>query len=377
MICIKCGKEAPNGPYCALCGWKQSEKVVKRSRRSNGEGRVWKRGKTWYAQIILYTNPQIVNGKKVIHRKTRTKGGFATKREASEYIPVLRGSQGKKTPTMIELYSSWEKTDLPKLSDSKQSAYKKARERLDGIMGRKIDTLTTSELQAIVDREARSYYTARDIKTLLSHLYNKALPDQYVVSNLSEYIVLPELEEKESEPFTAEEVEKMWTAFANGNVFVGYFLLMVYTGMMPGELFACRKDMIDYDRCEIWGCGKKTKTRKDVPIVFPSALIPVLEALCGYSESEKLQPHARDRWYDKYHRTAGQIGIRDLPPYSCRHTTGTEAAKLNLAAPIIQQLMRHSKITTTQKYIHLGTQEAHEAVNQMRNNKNKKSPSAP
>ena len=189
--------------------------------------------------------------------------------------------------------------------------------------------------------------------------------------------MLPELEEKESEPFTAEEVEKMWTAFANGNVFVGYFLLMVYTGMMPGELFACRKDMVDYDCCEIWGCGKKTKTRKDVPIVFPSALIPVLEALCGYSKSEKLQPHARDRWYDKYHRTAVQIGIRDLPPYSCRHTTSTEAAKLNLAAPIIQQLMRHSKITTTQKYIHLGTQEAHKAVNQMRKNKNKKSPSAP
>ena len=198
MICVKCGKEAPDAPYCALCGWKQSSAVKSRTRRGNGEGRVWKRGNSWYAQVTLYTQASIVDGKRVYKQKRRTKGGFATKRDALDYIATLRTAEGRKMPTVLELYSAWETNDMPKLGASKQGAYKIARERIDSIMGRKIDTLAVAELQELVNRESSSYYTARDIKTLLSHIYKKALPDQYVTDNLAQYIVLPELEEKEA-----------------------------------------------------------------------------------------------------------------------------------------------------------------------------------
>lgn len=369
MICVKCGKEAPDAPYCALCGWKQTAAVKQRTRRGNGEGRVWKRGNSWYAQVTLYTQATIVDGKRVYKQKRRTKGGFATKRDALDYISTLRSNEGRKMPTVLELYTAWETNDMPKLGASKQGAYKIARERIDSIMGRKIDTLTVAELQALVNREAPSYYPARDIKTLLSHIYKKALPDQYVMDNLAQYIVLPELNEKESEPFTADEVQKIWSAFSNGDAFSGYFLLMIYTGMMPGELFACTKSMIDYEKREIWGCGKKTeKRKKEVPIVFPDFIAPVLETLCNISDDERLQPQGHNQWYDDYHAAAKRMGIRDLPPYSCRHTTGTEAAKLNLNAAVIQNVMRHAKITTSQKYIHLGPETAHAAVNQMQGN---------
>ena len=366
MICVKCGKEAPDAPFCALCGWKQASPIKAKTRRGNGEGRVWKRGNTWYAQVTLYTQASVINGKKVYKQKRRTKGGFATKRDALDYISTLRSTEGRRMPTVLDLYTLWEKNDLPKLGESKKSAYKKARERIDSIMGRKIDSLTVAELQTIVDSEAFSYYTARDIKTLLSHIYKKALPDQYVTDNLSQYIVLPELDEKEAEPFTAAEVQAFWKAYAAGDTFVGYMLLMIYTGMMPGELFACAKSMIDYEKREIWGCGKKTKKRKkEVPIVFPDFIAPVLEALSALTDSEMLQPMGENQWYEEYHAATKRVGVRDLPPYSCRHTTGTEAAKLNLNAAIIQNVMRHSKITTTQKYIHLGMESTHAAVNQI------------
>lgn len=365
MICVKCGKEAPDAPYCALCGWKQSSAVKARTRRGNGEGRVWKRGSTWYAQVTLYSWADVMDGKKVYRQKKRTKGGFSTKRDALDYLSTLRSSEGRRMPTVLELYSAWEKNDLPKLGKSKKSAYKKARERIDAIMGRKIDTLTVAELQELVDEQASSFYTARDMKTLLSHIYKKALPDGYVTQNLTEFIVLPELDEGDAEPFTADEVQKIWAAYGSADIFAGYLLVMIYTGMMPGELFDCRKDMIDYDKREIYGCGKKTKKRKEVAIVFPDVIEPVLQTLCASSDGNMLQPLRKDEWYDEYHKATQRIGVRDLPPYSCRHTTGTEAAKLNLSAPIIQQVMRHAKITTTQKYIHLGADAAHDAVNQI------------
>ena len=266
---------------------------------------------------------------------------------------------------MIELWNRYEENKLPKLGKSKQTAYKIARTRLDSLMNYLITDLTTADLQKVVNDKSTSHYTARDMKVVLSHLYQIAMADQYVPANLSEHIELPELIEKEPTPFTENEVDTMWSAFADGDLFTGYLLLMIYSGMMPGELFACQKDMIDFDRCEIWGCGKKTaKRKKEVPIVFAECVKPVLEELCESVEGDYIQPYKKkDTWYSYYHKCLTRIGVRDLDPYSCRHTTGTEAAKQNLNAATIQQVMRHSKITTSQRYIHFGSDESHAGMN--------------
>lgn len=363
MICRKCGREVPDGPYCLQCGTKQEAPERSPRRRGNGTGSVFRRNGTWTAQVTAYIVATGEGDHKKLVQKFRTKGGFKTKREALEYIPILQGPQGKEAPSMAELWEVYKKNELPKLSSSKQTAYNKARERLEPLMGRKVDTLTTAQLQGVVNEQSSSYYTARDMKVVLSHLFRRAQADQFVPTNLAQFIVLPDLEEGEAQPFSEAEVQTMWRAFADGEIFVGYLLLMIYSGMMPGELFACRKDMIVWDRCEIYGCGKKTKVRKETPIVFAEAVKPVLVELCELHDGPKLVRMARDRWYDAYHATLQKIGVRDLPPYSCRHTTGTEAARQQLPAATIQKIMRHAKITTSQRYIHLGSAEAHAGVN--------------
>lgn len=370
MICRKCRQEAPEGPYCALCGAKQSvspktEKAVRH--RGNGTGTVFKRGKTWTAQRTLYITVD-ENGKR--HRKYATKGGFATKRDAIIYVESMLNSEQRTIPKLIDLWNIYEQTELPKLSKDKQTAYKKARQRLEPLMGRKIDTLTTADLQTVIDDNCKTYYTARDCKTVLSKLYRSACADQFVTSNLAQYIILPKLKETEAEPFTAEEVERIWNAWTDGETFAGYMLVMIYSGMMPGELLSLKKDMIDFDRCEIYGIGKKTAIRKQSALVFAECVKPVLQELCGNAKTDKLICRQRNAWYVDYHAAAKRIGIRDLPPYSCRHTTGTEAARLNLNAAAIQKIMRHAKITTSQRYIHLGSSEAHDGLNKMKTTDN-------
>ena len=189
------------------------------------------------------------------------------------------------------------------------------------------------------------------------------MADGYVPTNLASFIVVPQNEEKEPEAFTSEEVQKIWKSYGEGNTFLGYVLLMIYSGMMPAELLACKTDMVDLEKCEIFGCGKKTKKRKkESPIVFASAITPVVENLIANAHDGALCCWT-PRWFRiKYYEAISDAGVRPLRPYACRHTTATALAELGVSAPIIQEVMRHMKITTTQKYIHLSSNNAHAGI---------------
>ena len=43
----------------------------------------------------------------------------------------------------------------------------------------------------------------------------------------------------------------------------------------------------------------------------------------------------------------------------------TEAVKKGVELPVVQQIMRHSKLASTQRYIHVSTEAAHRGVNQL------------
>ena len=372
--CIKCGAGLPEEAiFCHICGKKQVEQKRAVRHRGSGMGTAFRRGKTWTGQAAGYSYIlKDKDGETRLVRHRPTKGGFKTKASALEWAAAQDVQQVKKEPpTLLELWQGWSENDLLTRSKDKQIAYRKARERIEPIIARKISDLTIDDLQSTVNAGAKSYYTARDMKSLLSHLYQRAMAsgggNGWVTVNLSRFIVLPELEEKVPEPFTEDEVSAMWKAWDEGNVFVGYMLLMIYTSMMPGELLSCKTDMIDYERHEIYGCGKKTKKRKDTPIVFPEFIEPILKELSKKSTSKTGKIFGGDEgaFYSAYHSVTKSIGVRDLNPYSCRHTTATEAVKKGVELPVVQQIMRHSKIASTQRYIHVSTEAAHKAINQL------------
>ena len=367
MNCIKCKTELPEGAnFCPICGKKQPSSTVKKSRsRGNGTGSVYKRGSSWEAAVVL--GYKLVDGKAVPIRKT--KRGFNTKKEAIEYIPLLKQEKPRTVPTIAALWQQWKAGPYTKLSVSKKCAYEIAFNKMGDIHFAKIDSLTIADLQNVVNTKAPTYYPARDIKSVLSHLYQRAMADQFVNTNLSDFLVLPDLETKEKEAFNIEEISKLWKDYAAGNWFTGYILLMAYTGMMPGELLGARKEQINWHEKKIQGAGRKTKTRKETPIVLADVIIPVLSDLCAHSEGELLVTVGRDKFYETFHETLERTGCRPLKPYACRHTAATALALENIPPSVIQKIMRHAKFTTTQQYIHIDVEPMLEAVNQMAENR--------
>lgn len=362
MTCIKCGREIPDGvPYCCWCGKRQ--KVTNNGKsRGNGQGEAYQRGKTWTAR---WTEAIYLDADNKMHQRRRTKGGFTSKRAALLYAanPPQNNHQA---PTLRAYYNTYVAGDFIKLSANTQGAMRKAFDRLQPIMDIKIDELTIQQIQSVVDSAADTYYTRKDMKTLLSHCYNLAIAEQRTSVNLAKYIVLPELAEEEPVPFSEIEIAKFWNAYPSDH-FVGYILTMIYTGMMPGELFKLEKSMIDFDRNEIVRGGIKTKKRKVTPMVFPDFLAPVLHQLCEESQSkiDRVCCASRDNFYKKYYECLERVGVRRLPPYACRHTTATALAMKNIAPSVIQEIMRHTKFTTTQRYIHPDMENMVSAVNKM------------
>ena len=81
------------------------------------------------------------------------------------------------------------------------------------------------------------------------------MADMAVSVNLARLLTLPELVEEEPIPFSEDELRQFWDAYGKGDYIIGYVLLMIYSGMMPGELLQMKTDMIDWSSREVRGCG--------------------------------------------------------------------------------------------------------------------------
>lgn len=300
----------------------------------------------------------------------RTRGGFRTKRDALEYCPILRNG-GKpiqhSAPKLVDLWNTYEAGRLQKLSDSKQTAYRGAWKKLKALHWRPVDQISIGELQATLDSVAKTYYTARDIKTLLIRLFELAAAEGWCSKDLPTFLVLPELIEHERQPFTDLEQGALWKLYESGDLRAAIPLLMICTGMMPGEMQALRVDHIDLDARKITGVGLKTKVRKQSAIYLPEDVLPIVEDLIAHAQpSGYLWPRNEDKWYATYYAALEAAGCRRLEPYSCRHTTATRLAVTEGVAPqTVRRMMRWSTAKMLDRYAHPDDADVLEAANRI------------
>lgn len=371
MICIKCKASIPDGSlFCNLCGKKQSaEKRRAKKVRGNGMGSAYKRGRTWTAVVTMdwYTPEDPTKPKKPIRK---TKGGFPTKADAIAYCPTLKAGGVEKPTEAPRLSAYWKlysEGDMLKLSKGKQSAYKTAWNKIKPIHDVRVDAITVELLRKVVSDSCKTFDPAKDCKSLLSNLFELASADRFAVRELPSYIILPEHEEKERIPFTKEEQVALWKAYDNGDIRAAVPLLMIATGLMPGEMQLLKVENIDIENRIIVRAGLKTKIRKRTPVVLSDAILPVVKDLIEHAQdSGYIWKRHEKVWYENYYAVLEAAGCRRLSPYSCRHTCASNLSiDKNIPSQTIRRVMRWSTERMLDRYSHPSTEDALNAVNQI------------
>ena len=368
MNCQKCRTPVPESAiYCPQCGKKLFTEQKKRRTKSrgNGTGTAFKRGNTWTAQVV-YDRVYVADDKP-LKKLTRSKGGFKTREAALQYCPILKnGAQkAKVAPTVAEYWETYKNGSYSALSDSQQRIMRWVWKKLSSIKDTRIDQLSVADLQKVVADSCDTFYKAKRCKTLLSHLFKLAAADGYVNKDLPSFIQLPKLEESEQIPFSDTEQAALWKLYESGDMRAAIPLLMIYTGMMPGEAMQLTVKNIDLDNQIITGVGLKTKVRKETPIVIADSIVPVIEKLIENARPDgKLWPDYRKAWCPLYYGALEAAGVRKLSPYSCRHTTATALAVTERIAPqTVKKVMRWSSSRMLDRYAHPNQKDALEAVN--------------
>lgn len=362
MDCRKCARVLPDDAiFCCYCGVKQ-EITRKHRKRANGTGTVFRYRGGW---VVEYTEGwEVVDGD--LRRKTRRKYGFKTSKDAEDALAEIRAriqagteEEPKKkvlVKTVAQLWESYSASELPMRGKSTQGAYNVAwRKRIKGTIGdRPIDEIGLDDLNAIV--AGCTYDPAKDVRDLMSILFQRAIVDRQTTVNPAPMMTLPLQQSEEVVPWNSSEISTLWKAWGNGERVAGYCLLMIYSGMMTGELLRCKEDMINWEDQQIIGCGLKTKKRKEMPIHFPHIIEPILRELCATKSGKRggegyILDVSERAFYERFAKMKTALDIRpEVRPYSSRHSTGTELTLMGVEPAIIIDIMRHKNYTTTLKH---------------------------
>lgn len=374
MICRKCDRELPeDAVFCCYCGVRQEVRQQNSRTKGNGMGSIYKNSARPGWMVAWTVGKKIVedkNGWPVMRSIRKTKSGFKTKKEAAEFLAAaIAGKQSvlqKTVPTVAEVYEQYKAAPGKKPGATTVSAYKTAfTKRINPSFGNlPIDVVTIKHLERSID--GLTYDPAKDVKDLMSKLFQRAIGDGYIQTNPAVLLGLPEKNSKEIPAWSPKEIESLWTAYGQGDRIAAACLLMIYTGMMPGELFALKADMINEEKQIIVGCGLKTKERREKPIVLSDAILPVLKDLVSTSPSTRgyVLGMNKDRFYEAFAEMKKSLSIRpEVRPYSSRHSTATELELLGVSPSIIASVLRHKNYATTAKhYMDINTDAALEAV---------------
>jgi len=353
MICRRCKKTAPDGPFCALCGCKQ-EVVRSTHKRGNGQGCVRKLDNGKYKAIV--TVGWFVDDDGKMHRKTRSKV-FDKRKDAVDGIPDLKRPKNDVVYTFKELYDKWLPTH--QAGGSTIGCYKAAAKYLKPVYTMKMGDISVDDLQECLDDCGKGKRTQENIRAVVGLVYKFGIPRKAIPDNLNLAPFLSVTGESAAHRFSFTDVEIEKIKKACGKVpHAEDIYCMIYTGFRPSEFLALTADSYDKKAQTLTG-GGKTQAGTDRAVTLSpkiKALVERSAAAGGYLFSDNGKQWTLKDFTEKaFYPALDAIGIENpivevghgvkrhkYTPHSCRHTFATLMKRVDGADKDKLELIGHA-----------------------------------
>ena len=201
-----------------------------------------------------------------------TIGYYATRQQAlqalSEYNSNPYDLDANKI-TFAEVYEKWSEKKFEGTSSSSINGYRASYKLCEALYSIKFADIKLAHLQGVVDTSGKNYPALKKLKTLFNQLFDYAVMHEIVPKDrhLVEYVNIGE-EEKSTKHyrFSDAEVDTLWR-WAEGNEYVQVILMLIYSGVRPGELFNTKCSSVDLEaRYFTIEKGKNVNASRKVPI---------------------------------------------------------------------------------------------------------------
>lgn len=171
--------------------------------------------------------------------------------------------------TFAEVYEKWSEKKFKEISQSNINGYKASYKLCETLYDKKFADLKLAHLQGIVDTAGKNYPALKKLKILFNQLFDYAVMNELIPKDrhVVEYLNIGK-EEKSTKHyrFTDTEVDALWR-WANGNEYVQVILMLIYSGVRPGELFNTKCTSVDLEsRYFTIEKGKNVNASRKVPI---------------------------------------------------------------------------------------------------------------
>lgn len=196
--------------------------------------------------------------------------------------------------------------------------------------------------------------------------------DKKVVMDLTEDVTVPKNVQKAPYVPQLDDMDKL-LRMPNSNTMKGVrdqaILELLYSsGLRASEL--CDLSIDDFkDGCVLVKCGKRGKTRT-VPITLEAkgAILKYIEEYRGKEKGPLFLTQLgrnmdRQRLAKMVKHYAKQAGIKELTTHSLRHACATHLLDKGADLRLIQEVLGHSSIASTQRYTHLSSGKMKEMFN--------------
>lgn len=317
----------------------------------------------------------------------------------SENIPIERVTTvGEWADKWLELYK---KGKVSYITYSDYAGY--IRNQIKPLLGRlRLEQVRPAHIQAFfakvgkVDRKGEpipgsmlSDSARRKLLIILNNLFETAIENRFCTENPARSVKLERQPQREIEVYTSREIKAILD-YMPRHAAGRYMAIMLYSGMRIGELLALQWSDVDLENQVITvrralkhtpegdRVGNTPKSKRIRVIPISGALGAVLESLPR--RSPFVVPNARGGHHTHasfdtvYYGFLDDLNaglpegekVRRLSPHKCRHSFATYSVKSGVPIAVLQQILGHAQISTTQIYTHVDTDDLKKNIQKLR-----------